>query len=109
MLTPLNEIFLSILKYARRIVHSLTFVTSSLHGWEAFPTTGALTHTRITWALSPTTPQVPGVTHSPPCAHDILHTPYGEVHDSMAKYVIKYLEVLIHLHEGIFTSNLLPM
>ena len=31
-------------------------------GWEAFPTPGALTHTWIIWALSPTAPQILGVT-----------------------------------------------
>ena len=32
----------------------------------AFPTPGAFTYTRITWALSPTVPQVPGVTPGSP-------------------------------------------
>ena len=35
-------------------------MTPRLCGWEAFPTPEALTHTRITWALSPPAPQVPG-------------------------------------------------
>jgi len=38
----------------------------SLCGWEAFPTTGALTHTMISWAFSPSAPQVPGVTPGSP-------------------------------------------
>jgi hypothetical protein len=41
-------------------------MTPSLRGWEAFPTPGALTHTRITWAFSPPAPQVPGVTPGSP-------------------------------------------
>jgi hypothetical protein len=41
-------------------------MTPSLRGWEAFPTPGALTHTRITWAFSPPAPQHPGVTPGSP-------------------------------------------
>ena len=55
-LTPLIEVFLSILESSRhelRITHGLIFMTPSLRGWETFPTPGALTHTRITWAFSP--------------------------------------------------------
>ena len=36
------------------------------HTSEAFPMPGALTHIRITWALSPTAPQVVGVTPGSP-------------------------------------------
>ena len=64
-LTPLIEVFLSILVSSRHELHianGLTFMTPSLRGWEAFAMPGALTHTKITWALSPTAPQVPGVT-----------------------------------------------
>jgi hypothetical protein len=60
---------LSILESSRhelRIAHGLTLMTPSLRGWEAFPTPGALTHTRITWASSPPAPQVPGVTPGSP-------------------------------------------
>jgi hypothetical protein len=35
-------------------------------GWEVFPTPGALTHTKITWAFSPSATQVPGVTPGSP-------------------------------------------
>jgi hypothetical protein len=35
-----------------RIAHGLTLMIPIYHGWEAFPTAGALTHTRITWAFS---------------------------------------------------------
>ena len=51
MFTHQIEVFLSILKSAchkLRIVHGLTLVTPRLCGWEAFPTLGAFTHTRIT-------------------------------------------------------------
>jgi hypothetical protein len=56
--------FSSILEFERHKllnVHGLTLMTLSLREWEAFSTIGALTHTRITWALSPMAPQVPGV------------------------------------------------
>jgi hypothetical protein len=43
-----------------------TLMTPSPRGWEAFPTLGALTHTRITWAFSPPAPQVMGVTPGSP-------------------------------------------
>src|ERR1700737_401819 len=68
-LTPPLEVILSILESPRhelRIAYGLTLMPPSLCGWEAFPTPGALTHTRITWALSPTAPQVPGVTPGSP-------------------------------------------
>ena len=64
-LTPPIEVFLSILESACHklcIAHGLTLVTPSLCGWEAFPMPKARTHTRITWALSTTAPQVMGVT-----------------------------------------------
>ena len=59
------EVILSILESPRhelRIADGVTLVHPSLHGWEAFPTPGALAQTKITWALSPTAPQVLGVT-----------------------------------------------
>ena len=62
--TPPIEVFLSILestRYKLRIAGSFTLMTPSLHRWEAFPTPWALTHTKITWALSPTAPQNAGV------------------------------------------------
>src|ERR1700738_3418976 len=68
-LTPPIEVILSILELPRhelRIADGLTLMPPSLRGWEAFPTPGALTHTRITWALSPTVPRVPGVTPGSP-------------------------------------------
>ena len=77
---------MSILEWARhelRIAHGLTLMTPSLHGWEAFPTPRALTHTRITWALSPSAPQVPGVTpRSPLCLWCFGH-PFREVRDTV--------------------------
>jgi len=77
--------FLSILKslhHELRIAHGLTLMTPSPRGWEAFPTPGALTHTRITWAFSPSVPQVPGVTPGSPCARGVSGVPYGEVHNN---------------------------
>jgi hypothetical protein len=35
---------------------------NDIYGWKVLPTPGALIHIRITWALSPTAPQVTGVT-----------------------------------------------
>ena len=49
-------------RHELRIAHGLTLMTPSPRGWEAFPTPGALTHTKITWAFSPPWLQVPGVT-----------------------------------------------
>ena len=45
---------------------SWAFLIISLRVWEAFPKPKALIHTKITWALSPTVPQVPGVTPGSP-------------------------------------------
>jgi hypothetical protein len=41
----------------------------------------ALTHTRITWALSTTAAQVPMSLRGPPYAHGVSNTPHGEVCD----------------------------
>ena len=54
-------------------------MSASLRGWEAFSTAGALTHFRITWALSPMAPQLSGVTLGSPFAHGVADTPHGEV------------------------------
>ena len=37
-------------------------------------------------ALSPTAPQVPGVTPGSPCAHGVLGTPHGEVCDMVDRF-----------------------
>jgi hypothetical protein len=77
-------VFLSILESSRhelRIAHGLSLMTPSLRGWEAFPTPGALTHTRITWAFSPPAPQVPGVTPGSPLCPWCFGHPFGEVRD----------------------------
>ena len=65
-----------------RIVDGLTLPTLSLSGWEAFTMPRALTHTIITWALSPTVAQVMGVTPRSPCAHGVSGTPRAEVRGS---------------------------
>ena len=78
ILTPPIEVFLSYLESSRHelcIAHGLTLMTPSLCEWEAFPMPGALTYTRTTWALSPTAPQVPGVTPgSPLCSWCFGHS-----------------------------------
>ena len=61
------------------IAYGLTLVTPSLHEWEVFPTPRALTHTKIIWVFSPTTPQVMSVIPGSPCAHNVSGTPRGEV------------------------------
>jgi hypothetical protein len=78
-LTPPNEVILSILESSRdelRTAHGLTLMTPSPHGWEAFPTPGALTHTRITWAFSPLVPQVPGITPGSPLCPRCFGQPF---------------------------------
>ena len=77
--------FLSILElahYGPHIAHGLTLVTPSFYEWEAFPKPGALTHTRITWALSPTASKVPGVTPASLSAHGLSGTAHGEMRDT---------------------------
>ena len=70
-LTPILEVFLSILEsscHELHIAHGITFFTPSHCGWEVFPTIGALIHFGITWTLSLMTPQVLGFTlESPLC------------------------------------------
>src|ERR1700738_3339176 len=89
-LTPPIEVILSILESPRhelRIAYGLTLVHPSLRGWEAFPTPGALVHTRTTWALSPTAPQVLGVTPgSPLCPWCFGHSSWrGARHTPMKR------------------------
>jgi hypothetical protein len=62
-------------------------MTPSLRGWEAFPTPGALTHSRITWAFPPPAPQVPGVTPGSPLCPWCFGHPFGEVRDSTGSAV----------------------
>ena len=73
---------MSIIEFAcheLRIAHGQTLVIPSLCEWKAFPMSGDLSHTMITWALSPTTSQVPGVIPESPCVHGV----YGlGMHDS---------------------------
>jgi hypothetical protein len=57
------------------VAHSLAIETPRLCGWETLSTLGALTHIKITWALSPTTPQLIGVTPgSPVCPRYLKHS-----------------------------------
>ena len=77
LLTPPIEVFLSTLKsecHEPSNALGLILVIPGSCGWEAFPGPGALIHTRISWALSPMAPQVPGVTLGSPlclwcCGH----------------------------------------
>ena len=64
------------------IAYGLTLVTPTLRGCKAFPTPGPLAHTRITWALSPTAPQVSGVTpRFPLCPRYFKHSSWrGALH-----------------------------
>ena len=75
-------------RHELRIAHGLTLMPPSLRGWEAFPTPGALTHTRITWALSPTAPQVPGVTPgSPLCPWCFGHSLWRGARQAETKFL----------------------
>ena len=83
-LTPPIDVILSILESTHpklHIAHGLTNVPPSVRGWEAFPMLRA----------SPTLGSL-GPSHQwrhkswvslrgPPCAHDVLSTPHGEVRD----------------------------
>jgi hypothetical protein len=65
MVTPPIGKFLNILESGHQKLpnaHGFTFVTTSLHRWKTFSTPGALTHIRITWALSLMAPHISGVT-----------------------------------------------
>ena len=65
LLTPPIEVFFSILELRCHYLHlvfGIAFVIPSLCRWEVFPMLRALLYTRLTWALSSTAPQVPGVT-----------------------------------------------
>ena len=59
-------------------------MTANLHRWEAFSMPEALTHTRITWALSPMAPQILGVTSGSPLCPCVVGTPREDVHDMLA-------------------------
>ena len=81
--------FSSILESTRHkllIIDGLTLMPPSLHGWEAFPTPGALTHTktRVLRSFGPShqrrhKSQVS--IQGPPCAHGVSYTPHREVRD----------------------------
>jgi hypothetical protein len=77
-LTPSIEVFVSILESPHHkllVAYSIAIETPRLHGWEILSMLGALTHIMITWALSPTSPQVPGVTPgSPVCLRYLKHS-----------------------------------
>ena len=81
-LQPPIEVFLSILGSGRHkllIAHGLTLLTLNLRGWEVFPTPGALTHTRITWAPHKRCHKSRVSLRGPPCTHGVSGTPHGEV------------------------------
>ena len=99
-LTPPIEVFLSILEstcHKPCIAYGLTLVPSSLHGWEVFPMRRTLTHTRIIWALSPTTLQISSVTPGSPLCHDVLGTLHREVHDIFSSFTLK-IQPFSHFH-----------
>ena len=88
-------------------------MTPSLRGWEAFPTPGALTHTRITWALSPPVPQVPCVTPGSPCAHGVLDIPLERCATTYVGLVTHVLYTILYASQAIVlvkkTSALTPL
>jgi hypothetical protein len=67
---------LELIRHKLLIAHGLNLVTPSLCGCEVFSTPEALTHTRITLALSPMVPQVldvtPGSPFFPKCFKHLL-------------------------------------
>ena len=70
---------MSILESGRHkllIAHGLTLITPSLREYEPFIRFGALIHTMITWALSPTA-SLRGL----PYIHGVAGTPHEEVHN----------------------------
>ena len=81
------EVFLTILEftcYELLIAYGFIFIPLSLHGWEAFPTPGALTHTKITVGPSHQWRHKSWVSlHGPPCVYGVLGTPHGEVRDKL--------------------------
>ena len=68
--------------HEQHISYGLTLVHPSLRGREAFLTPGAFTYTKITWAFSPTAPQVRVSFRGPLCAHGILGILHGEVRNT---------------------------
>jgi hypothetical protein len=78
LLTLPIEVFFSILESSRqklRTTYGLIFMTLNPRGLKAFPTPRALIHTRITWAFSPSAPQILGVTlGSPLCPRCFGHS-----------------------------------
>jgi hypothetical protein len=82
---------LSILESSRHellIAHGLSLMTLSPRGWEAFPTPGARTHTRITWAFSPPALQVPGVTSGSPLCPWCSDIRFGEVRNTISASIL---------------------
>ena len=89
-----------------------------LSPWVAFPTPGALTHTRITWAFLPTAPQVPGVTlRSPLCSWCFGHSSrrgarqlgWWDWLTSSYSDIWKDLLILHKLHQGTFPFSILAI
>ena len=103
-LTPPIGVFLIILESGRHkllVYHGLTLVTPSLCGWEPFSTPGTLTHTRITWALSPMASQVMTITLGSPLG------PWCCGHSSWrgARHIVSQLyEILQVLYQGVNSS-----
>ena len=62
-------------------------VTPNLHVWEAFPMPEVLIHIKITWALSPMVPQVPGVTSGSSWCPLCFKLSLCEMHNTKAKEV----------------------
>ena len=105
--------FLRILKsscHELHIAHGLILMTPSSRGWEAFPTLRALTHFRITWAFSPSAPQVPGVTPGPLCAHGVSSIPLERCVTLLFSCLIPTLPhpYLLHPTFGFSSRSLVP-
>ena len=80
---------LSILESTRhklRIADGFTHVTPYLHGWEAFPTPRALTHTKTLWPFDQRHHNAWVSFQSPPSTHGVLGTPHGEVRNRLIRF-----------------------
>lgn len=83
-LTLLIRMFLSIIEsgyYKLSDTYGFTFMITSLRAWMTISILGALTHIKITRAFSSMTPQVLDIIVGPPCAHVVVDTLYGKMHN----------------------------
>ena len=96
-LTPRIEVILSIIELLHHELsktHGLTFVTPSLHGWEAFPTPGALTTLGSLGPSHQRRHKSQVSLRGSSCDHGVSGTPHGEVRDTEFEMVSLSLETV---------------